>query len=270
MAYNKQVNPYGVSSSELGWKGFADGGKHGNPGAVQVKDNPYAKYTAQIVGDIAWNAGKELTAPEYQGVDELSGKDIYKQGIGRYIFGNQPLQEGSVFQRDLPKLHDSFNKKNDAYMLADIARRTEEENAAVAANNKRIDSDRVIAATQGGPLANNKQHPVTQAVHANPNKSGFAKSVANNETLVGVNQQRRLWDLQGNNPSNFFDTALGQPWEYFTGDQADRDSRAEENKMESWYEDNDEALLSGKYGLLPAYEDRMAWYKQNILTKGRR
>ena len=147
MAYNKQVNPYGVSSSELGWKGFADGGKHGNPGAVQVKDNPYAKYTAQMVGDIAWNAGKELTSPEYQGVDALTGKDVYEQNFGRYIFGTPTLPENSYYKRNEEKVHDSFNKNE---VNREALRVKEAQDLADAAARKPV-----IPTTKGAPLAVN-------------------------------------------------------------------------------------------------------------------
>jgi hypothetical protein len=135
MPYNKQANPYGIASSELGWKGFADGGRMGNPGAVQVKDNPYAKFAANMVSDIAWNAGKELTAPEYKGIDPLTGKDIYEQGIfGRTVFGSPVLPENSYYARDEQRVHDSYNKNMDAEVIADAkARETARINAVDSA-----------------------------------------------------------------------------------------------------------------------------------------
>jgi len=48
MAYNKQVNPYGVSSSELVWKGFADGGRHGNPATPKAPESSFLSDVAKL------------------------------------------------------------------------------------------------------------------------------------------------------------------------------------------------------------------------------
>ena len=144
MGYNKQVNPYGVASSELGWKGFADGGKHGNPGAVQVKDNPYAKFAAQMIGDIAWNAGKEFSAPEYKGIDELTGQPVYEQsGFSRAVYGPYPTPRGSILKRNLPAAHDAFNSRKtatdaQAQANADAVAKITAEAEAAAANKIRL------------------------------------------------------------------------------------------------------------------------------------
>lgn len=80
MAYNKQVNPYGIASSELGWRGFADGGKHGNPAAIAPpKDDIYKKLAMKALTDIGGAAWNEYTAPVNTGQsmwgDELAGFD---------------------------------------------------------------------------------------------------------------------------------------------------------------------------------------------------
>ena len=63
MAYNKQVNPYGVSSSELVWKGFADGGKHGNPSAPAVKEPWWKEYAAKGIIATSGKLFDHLTIP---------------------------------------------------------------------------------------------------------------------------------------------------------------------------------------------------------------
>ncbi len=80
MPYNKQVNPYGIASSELGWRGFADGGKHGNPAAIAPpSSDPYTKLAIKAITDIGGAAWDEYTAPENAGQsmwgDELSKFD---------------------------------------------------------------------------------------------------------------------------------------------------------------------------------------------------
>lgn len=80
MAYNKQQNPWGVSSSELGWKGFADGGRISTPAAIATpSENPYTKLALKAITDIGGAAWDEYTAPVSKGDvmwgDELSRFD---------------------------------------------------------------------------------------------------------------------------------------------------------------------------------------------------
>jgi len=80
MPYNKQTNPYGVASSELGWRGFADGGRMSNPGAIAPpKDDIYKKLAVKAITDIGGAAWNEYTSPVNEGQtmwgDELSRFD---------------------------------------------------------------------------------------------------------------------------------------------------------------------------------------------------
>jgi len=80
MAYNRQANPWGGSSSELGWRGFADGSKHGNPAALAPpSSDPYTKLAIKAITDIGGAAWDEYTAPVNAGQsmwgDELKGFD---------------------------------------------------------------------------------------------------------------------------------------------------------------------------------------------------
>jgi hypothetical protein len=80
MAYNKQANPWGGSTSELGWRGFADGSKHGNPAALAPpSSDPYTKLAIKAITDIGGAAWDEYTAPVNAGQsmwgDELKGFD---------------------------------------------------------------------------------------------------------------------------------------------------------------------------------------------------
>ncbi len=52
MPYNKQVNPYGIASSELDWKGFADGGSNTNPGTPTVNDPWWTKGAAALASNL--------------------------------------------------------------------------------------------------------------------------------------------------------------------------------------------------------------------------
>jgi len=80
MPYNKQTNPYGIASSELGWRGFADGGRMGNPTALAPpKDDIYKKLAVKAITDIGGAAWNEYTSPVNEGQtmwgDELSRFD---------------------------------------------------------------------------------------------------------------------------------------------------------------------------------------------------
>jgi len=78
MAYNKQANPWGVSSSELGWKGFADGARHGNPAAIAPpSSDAYTKLAMKAITDIGGAAWDEYTAP-VNGGQSMWGDELGK------------------------------------------------------------------------------------------------------------------------------------------------------------------------------------------------
>jgi len=264
MAYNKQVNPYGIASSELGWSGFADGGRISSPGATQVKDNPYAAYAAKMVGDIAWNAGKELTSPTYKGIDPLTGKDIYEQGwFGRSVFGSAPLPENSYYARNEKQVHDSWNKNAEAKAIAGAQAKEVARVAAAEAKAKADAANAPVVVKATAPLV----HPSISAVQNNENTSQVRKDLLN--TFVGdAAIDSRIRDLKGDNISNALDSVFNAPYEYLFGDAKDVATRALENDMEAWYDANSAALAAGKYGELPTYENRTAWYKKNVLKQG--
>jgi len=79
MPYNKQVNPWGGSSSELGWRGFADGARHSNPAAIAPPSNdPYTKLAIKAITDIGGAAWDEYTAPEN------TGETMWGDELGRF------------------------------------------------------------------------------------------------------------------------------------------------------------------------------------------
>ena len=275
MAYNKQVNPYGVASSELGWKGFADGGKHGNPGAVQVKDNPYAKFAAQMIGDIAWNAGKEFSAPEYKGIDELTGQPVYEQsGFSRAVYGPYPTPRGSILKRNLPAAHDAFNSRKtatdaQAKINADAEAKVIAEAAAKAA------AEQNIIDNSGAPGAANR----TGIQQVNPNASVMGKwwERGTAKTQLADSLKRSGLDMPG----------VGWGWlpghELFleTGKGGEL---ASENKLDAyrdWLAPNVRPELANKtaaykyftsqprqkydeYIKLKTYEERRDWFAKNI------
>ena len=110
MAYNKQVNPYGVSSSELGWKGFADGGKHSNPGAVQVKD--------------AWWEGDAFK----EGIAAVGGKLFdhlsTPEETGKFVGGDLIDAKEAELAKDRSFFSDSENI-NTSYLPEQIAMQTQ-------------------------------------------------------------------------------------------------------------------------------------------------
>jgi hypothetical protein len=76
MSYNKQVNPYGIASSELGWRGFADGGRMSNPGAVAIKEPWWKEYAAKGIVATSGKLFDHLTLPT--ATDEVVGGAITK------------------------------------------------------------------------------------------------------------------------------------------------------------------------------------------------
>ena len=77
MAYNKQVNPYGIASSELGWSGFADGGRISSPGATQVKDPWWAEYAAAGSAAVGGKLFDYITEPTI--TKDVIGGDLVKR-----------------------------------------------------------------------------------------------------------------------------------------------------------------------------------------------
>jgi hypothetical protein len=76
MPYNKQANPYGIASSELGWKGFADGGRMGNPGALAPPKNTLLSDAALLGMSAALDGSGDWFGPS--ATDKLVGGDAMK------------------------------------------------------------------------------------------------------------------------------------------------------------------------------------------------
>jgi len=70
---------WGPASSELGWKGFADGAKMGSPAAIAPpKNDIYKKLAVKAITDIGGAAWNEYTSP----VD--TGTDMWGEEIARF------------------------------------------------------------------------------------------------------------------------------------------------------------------------------------------
>jgi len=79
MAYNKQVNPYGIASSELDWAGFADGGRITPPGAIAPPQPELLSELAVLGMSAALEGDGDLFGPSATGKivggDAMTGVD---------------------------------------------------------------------------------------------------------------------------------------------------------------------------------------------------
>jgi len=76
MAYNQQINPWGGATSELGWRGFADGGRISSPGAI-APPKPTLLSDAALLGMSAVLEGDgDLFGPSATG--KIVGGDAWK------------------------------------------------------------------------------------------------------------------------------------------------------------------------------------------------
>jgi hypothetical protein len=90
MVYNKQVNPYGIASSELGWRGFADGGRHGNPGALAPPKNTLLSDAALLGMSAALDGSGEWFGPS------ATGEKVGEKAMA----GNKLARDALVDARD--------------------------------------------------------------------------------------------------------------------------------------------------------------------------
>ena len=98
MAYNKQVNPYGIASSELGWRGFADGETIKGPSPVTIKESWWEKGKAAALAAIAGSGTDAFLGRENQAPTE---KDNPYRLRGEFSFGQK--------DQDLASRHASLN-----------------------------------------------------------------------------------------------------------------------------------------------------------------
>jgi len=125
MAYNKQVNPYGIASSELGWRGFADGGKHGNPAAIAPpKDTTLAEAAIKGAG-VLWDEYEPMKAKKLGtfGADATSDissemEEMYKIGSNLEIDSEErdaARQSYSMLSSQLNRIKSNPNYGKDVY-----------------------------------------------------------------------------------------------------------------------------------------------------------
>ena len=200
MAYNKQVNPYGVSSSELGWRGFADGGKHGNPAAVKVADNPYTKFALAAGTNIAMAAASEAAIPEYKGIDERTGKAVYENNWWNKNVSQHGLQDGSIFEGDVTAAHDRLDWKSKQLALNLRAADEKTSNAAIIAKR----AQNKVIADEAALQAGGQRVPVMM-----PNRGDSNVIDPNKSDLGNWSASRQATEYAGRGDKHFKDTTPG-------------------------------------------------------------
>ena len=90
MSYNKGVNPYGVAVSELGWRGFADGGRNTNPGGVNPTKSTLLSDAALLGMSAALDGSGEWFGPS------ITGEKVGEKAMA----GNKSARDALVDARD--------------------------------------------------------------------------------------------------------------------------------------------------------------------------
>lgn len=97
------MSVWNPAESKLTWQGFADGSTIRGAGApsVAVKPpNPYAAMAAEMVGEIAMNAGAEYMAPEGEWNEDL-GKMVYTKKKYSSAFGKYTKPEDAIWSSEV-------------------------------------------------------------------------------------------------------------------------------------------------------------------------
>ena len=96
------MSVWNPAESKLTWAGFADGSKISSPGSPAVSDrtNPYAAMAAEMVGEIAMNAGAEYMAPEGEWNEDL-GKMVYTKKKYSSAFGKYTKPEDAIWNSEV-------------------------------------------------------------------------------------------------------------------------------------------------------------------------
>ena len=96
------ASAFDPANSQLGWNGFADGNSIGTPGAPPIDNtaNPYSAMAAEMVGEIAMNAGAEYMAPTGEWNEEL-GKYVYTKKPFGSVFGKYTIPEDAIWSTDV-------------------------------------------------------------------------------------------------------------------------------------------------------------------------
>ena len=254
MPYNKQVNPYGIASSELGWKGFADGGKMGNPAALAPPSTDiYRKLAIKAITDIGGSAWNEYTSAENQGQtmwgDELRAFDTAANAEVKGLDGkmrsknDQELEAAQRAKRDFISSHPNAGKdiytrpewteKIPDFLLQEGSRykvpegSVNQRQASSLRNNWRASPSFV---PEGAPLAKKKGTTPLPPVNANA-------PLVIDPTKSGWNQLNQKKDLQERLKKGYYAQEESFPnwWEldYFQ-DEAKLEANKKHNAAAKW------------------------------------